>query len=145
MQMRIDQNDFLGQGWQFPPTFSQGGRELGMVADAEDIQQSLHILLSTGLGERIMQENFGCDLQAVVFESISQRLINRINQQISDAIIYHEPRIKLEQVNVSVDSDDAGLLKISIIYSIRTTNSRFNLVYPFYLYETHLGAGLSVI
>jgi len=143
--MSTEQGSFLGQGWQFPPAFSQGGAELGMVSEAEDIQQSLHILLSTGLGERIMQAHFGCDLQATLFASIDQALINTITQQVSDAILTHETRIKLDEVDVTVDADTAGMVHINIIYTVRTTNTRFNMVYPFYLHETHLGAGLSAV
>lgn len=135
--MTTENRSFLGQGWHFPPTFTQGGAELECVADTEDIQQSLHIILSTGLGERIMQSHFGCDLQQMLFEVIDQSLINRIRQEISDAIIYHEPRVQLEQVDVSVDEKVDGLLQIRMIYTIRSTNSRFNRVFPFYLYENH--------
>src|SRR6476620_302056 len=95
--MSIDQA-FLGTGWSFPPAFTQGGADVALVSGAEDIQQSLQILLSTRLGERVMQDEFGCDLHGVLFEEIDQGLINTLNSMIADAILYHEPRITLDQL-----------------------------------------------
>ncbi len=106
-----------------------------MVSGVEDIQQSLHILLTTRLGERVMQDEFGCALDSVIFEEIDQSLINTLNRNISDAILYHEPRITLDQLDVDEQADQPGLLLISLTYTVRSTNSRFNMVYPFYVNE----------
>ncbi len=126
---------FLGSGWTFPPTFTAGGGEVEMVSGVEDIHQSLQILLSTRLGERVMQESFGCDLTDVLFEEIDQSMVNILTNLISDAILYHEPRITLDDLDVSQDEAEAGLLLISLEYTVRSTNSRFNMVYPFYINE----------
>ena len=106
-----------------------------MVSGAEDIHQSLQILLSTRLGERVMQDEFGCDLSYVLFDEIDQSLINSLTGIITDAILYHEPRITMDQLDVSQSETQQGLLLISIEYTIRSTNSRFNMVYPFYVNE----------
>jgi uncharacterized protein len=126
---------FLGTGWSFPPTFTRGGAEVERVSGAEDIQQSLQILLSTRLGERVMQAEFGCDLYHVLFEEIDQSLVNSLTSIIADAILYHEPRITLDRLNVFESESQQGVLLISLDYTIRGTNSRFNMVYPFYINE----------
>ena len=126
---------FLGAGWSFPPAFTRGGAEVELVSGAADIQQSLEILFSTRLGERVMQPDFGCDLQYVMFEEIDQGLLNTLNRLISDAILYHEPRITLDRLDVSESEREPGLLLISLDYTIRSTNSRYNMVYPFYINE----------
>ena len=126
---------FLGTGWSFPPTFTKGGAEVEMASDVEDVHQSLQILLSTRLGERVMQDDFGCDLSYVLFEEVDQSLINSLTSIISDAILYHEPRITMDALDVSESETQQGLLLISIEYTIRSTNSRFNMVYPFYINE----------
>lgn len=126
---------FLGIGWSFPPTFTPGGAEVELVSGADDIHQSLQILLSTRLGERVMHEDFGCDLHRVLFEEIDQGLVNALTNTISDAILYHEPRITLNQLDVSESESQQGLLLISLDYTIRGTNSRFNMIYPFYVNE----------
>jgi phage baseplate assembly protein W len=126
---------FLGTGWSFPPAFGRGGADVVMVSGVDDIQQSLQILFATRLGERIMQDEFGCALDSVVFEEIDQGLINTLSRTISDAILYHEPRITLDQIDVDESPEQPGLLLISLTYTVRSTNSRFNMVYPFYLNE----------
>lgn len=126
---------FLGTGWSFPPTFSKAGADVKMVSGVEDIHQSLQILLSTHLGERVMQEDYGCDLSYVLFEEIDQSLLNTLNSLISDAILYHEPRVIMDKLDISEDTDEPGRLLIQIEYTVRGTNSRFNMVYPFYINE----------
>ncbi|MCB0207853.1 MAG: GPW/gp25 family protein [Anaerolineae bacterium] len=132
--MPTDQS-FLGTGWSFPPTFTAGGAAVELVSGVEDIHQSLQILLATRLGERVMQDDFGCDLSSLLFAEIDQDLLNSLSSLISDAILYHEPRIKLDKLNIAEDKNRQGLLLIGIEYTIRNTNSRFNMVYPFYINE----------
>jgi uncharacterized protein len=131
----LPDSSFLGTGWSFPPTFHRGGAQVAMVSGAEDIYQSLYILLSTRLGERVMQDQFGCALSNVIFEEIDQGLINSLTSGISDAILYYEPRITLDRLDVAESAEEPGLLLISLEYTIRSTNSRFNMVYPFYVNE----------
>ncbi len=82
-----------------------------------------------------MQGNFGCDLTGVLFEEIDHSLVSSLTSLISDAILYHEPRIKMDDLDVSENLDEPGLLLISLSYTVRSTNSRFNMVYPFYINE----------
>jgi phage baseplate assembly protein W len=126
---------FLGTGWSFPPKFTKGGTNVEMVSGPADIHQSLQILLSTQLGERVMQDEFGCDLNYLLFSEIDQSMVNTLTSMITDAILYHEPRITMDNLDVSESQSRQGLLLISIEYTVRSTNSRFNMVYPFYINE----------
>ncbi len=126
---------FLGRGWGFPPTFTKGGARVTTVAGEEDIHQSLQILFATRPGERTMLQAFGCDLDHILFEEIDQGLITSLTRIIEDAVLYHEPRITLNSLDVNESEQEPGLLLITIDYSIRGTNSRYNMVYPFYLKE----------
>ena len=127
---------FLGTGWGFPPTFTAGGADVALVSGVDDIHESLQILLSTRLGERVMQDDFGCDLTSVLFEEIDQSLVNRITSMVTNSILYHEPRISLDNLDISQADSEQGLLLIGITYTVRSTNSRFNMVYPFYINES---------
>jgi uncharacterized protein len=126
---------FLGQGWAFPPGFSMKTKTVITVAEDEDIQQSLTILLSTHLGERVMQPRFGCNLQHIVFEKADKTTITYLRDTIETAIIYHESRIKLIQITVTDEIDPEGKISLNISYMIRSTNTRSNMVYPFYISE----------
>ena len=129
-------NSFLGRGWSFPPTFNKlavGGVE--MVEKEIDIKQSLEILLNTTKGERIMLPNYGCDLQSFLFESISNTKMHLLKELIRTSILTYEPRINLN--NVIIDHADylEGIIRVKLDYTIETTNTRFNLVFPYYKVE----------
>ncbi len=136
------EQSFLGSGWGFPPGFGRGGASVVMVSGNEDIEQSLQILLATRLGERVMQDSYGCDLHDMLFEEMDQVLVNNISRTVSDAILFHEPRIVLDSLDVSESESMQGLLLIRIAYTVRNTNSRFNMVYPFYLNEASVGGAV---
>lgn len=131
----IKENDFLGQGWAFPPDFSWEHKGANMVREKEDIEQSLLILFSTQLGERVMQHEYGCNLQSLVYEHFDRTTVTFLKDTIETAIIYHEPRIKLVKIDASETLGENGCILFDIEYLIRTTNTRTNLIYPFYLFE----------
>jgi uncharacterized protein len=128
-------SSFLGRGWSFPPTFSKGGASVDMVSGPDDIEQSLRIILGTSTSERVMQAAFGCDLSRFLFEEVDQALLNKLQRLIADAVLEFEPRIKLEKVEIREDDALAGRLSIRLAYLVRGTNSRFNMVFPYYLME----------
>jgi uncharacterized protein len=134
----MENNDkaFLGTGWGFPPTFDRASRNVRLVSAEEDICESLQILLSTSLGERVMQPTYGCNLQDFVFEPLSPTIASSIKEQLRTSILYHEPRILLNSLDLSLDQELQGRVLLTVDYTIPNTNSRFNLVYPFYLEET---------
>lgn len=135
MSNRIIEKSFLGTGWSFPPTFQAETDSVGLVSEEEDIHQSLFILMSTVPGERLMRPAYGCDLQSLVFDQISHNLRTEIISKVKRAILLHEPRITVEEIQVTISPDNHSLLYIVVNYVVRTTNSRSNIVYPFYLKE----------
>jgi phage baseplate assembly protein W len=130
----MEKKSFLGTGWSFPPTFNKESRSVLMTTDAEDINRSLQILFSTALGERLMQPKYGANLERFLFEPISETLKTHMKDLINDAILYHEARIKLLDLQL-VAYDTEGRIDITLEYMIKGTNSRYNYVYPFYLEE----------
>lgn len=122
---------FLGTGWAFPPTFSRGPQTVAMVSDEEDIRQSLEILLTTGIGERFLRPAYGCDLRRYLFEPLDEGLVAYIRDLVNNAILYHEPRVRLTDLKLTTKADQ-GMLLIEVSYVIRSTNSRQNFVFPFY-------------
>lgn len=127
--------DFLGTGWGFPPTFVKVAKSVEMTTGEEDIDRSLQILLSTALGERVMLPEYGCDMKALLFEPIDTGFQTLLFDRIRTAILYFEPRIEVEKIEVDASRADEGSILIQIRYRIRATNSRFNFVFPFYKTE----------
>jgi hypothetical protein len=125
--------DFLGQGWAFPPQFSELTRTTRMVSGIEDIRESLFILLRTRPGERVMLPAYGCDLDRFIFQTVDSALLARVRDTVTSAVVRWEPRIELLDVEVSSDPGEPSLLLIELSFQVRRTNIRSNLVYPFYL------------
>lgn len=125
---------FLGRGWAFPPEFDIEVRTVEMVDTIDDIRQSLHILFSTALGERVMRPEFGCNLEVFQFEPMNNAFLAYLKDMITKAILLHEPRIRLDEIKVESEQLEGRLL-IEVIYVVRTTNTRNNFVYNFYLRE----------
>jgi phage baseplate assembly protein W len=133
MTDRAPERDFLGTGWAFPPRLGATG-EIETADHEEDIRQAIRIILGTIPGERQMRPDFGSGLQALVFEPISERTVGLVRHRVEEALIEWEPRIDSIDVQVTADPP-LGRLMIDIHYRVRSTNTFYNLVYPFYLLE----------
>jgi phage baseplate assembly protein W len=106
------------------------------------VERSLRIIIQTFRGTRVVQPTFGCNLLPFLFENISAPQIALIKHFIEEAIIEHEPRVIIENLDIKTaydgeqpNTEDLGVLIISIQYSVITTNSRYNYVFPFYINE----------
>ncbi|MCI5134964.1 MAG: hypothetical protein D3920_07815 [Candidatus Electrothrix sp. AW2] len=126
---------FIGRGWTFPPAFNSRSGGVEMLEGEADIASSLEILLSTRPGERIMQPEYGCNLDELMFEQLDTRIKTLMADKVESAILYHEPRIRLEHVRLDDSQGHEGVVLIEIVYQVKSTNSRFNFVYPYYKQE----------
>ncbi|MCU1689701.1 MAG: hypothetical protein JWN20_1629, partial [Jatrophihabitantaceae bacterium] len=100
---------------------------------AADLDQSIRVILMTAPGERLMRPQFGCRIWDLLFEPVTANLLGLIAQAVRDAVAQWEPRVVLESVTPSVDTDDNALIRIAMTYRVQSTNDRRNLVYPFYV------------
>lgn len=138
-------NEFLGRGWRFPILPDDAG-SLAWSEGQPNVEQSLKILLLTAVGERVMRPAFGTEAPQFVFAPGSEQYLRRLEQSIQDAVRDFEPRVDLGEVRAEAGTADAGTMPaagsvgraearvtVSISYTVRRTNSRFNLVFPFYL------------
>jgi phage baseplate assembly protein W len=126
---------FLGNGWSFPLKFNKLTNSIKMSSGKEDIIESLYILLSTTPGERIMQPAFGCKLKKLMFETLNQTIKTTIKNVINDAILRFESRISVNDIEFDNSEMNEGIVNIIIHFTIRTTNTRSNMVFPYYLNE----------
>ncbi|WP_136513099.1 GPW/gp25 family protein [Geomonas edaphica] len=137
--------DFLGRGWSFPPDFDKSLPGVAMLEHEADIVASLQTLLSTSQGERAMLPQYGCNLDDLVFENLDTGTKALMADKIETAILYHEPRIELESINLDDTRELEGVVLIEVVYRVKTTNSRFNFVFPYYRLEgTDLDLGMTV-
>ncbi len=138
--MLENDKSFIGTGWSFPPTFDRElNSKVRMVSAEEDVKESLEILLQTTVGERVMLPSYGSNLTPYLFESITTSSLYFIKDLVRTAIIKYEPRVVLKQVIINDEEYLDGIIKIEIDYHLIKTNTRFNLVYPYYIEE---GSGI---
>jgi phage baseplate assembly protein W len=126
-------NQFLGTGWNFPLSLD-ANRQVLMTPDGEEsVRQSIWMILGTSPGERLMRPDFGCGIHEMVFDVNSAGTANLVAAAVREALAIWEPRIDVLDVYAAPDLAADNRLLIEINYQMRSTNSRFNLVYPFYL------------
>jgi phage baseplate assembly protein W len=124
--------EFLGSGWSFPIS-TDGTGAIAVAGDEDKVQQSIEIILRTAPGERPMRPDFGCGIHALVFETINDDMLGRVLAEVGSALSRFEPRIDVLGLDARQDPEDASRLLIEIDYLVRSANSRFNLVFPFYV------------
>jgi len=126
-------HDFLGIGWNFPIGLDGGG-QIGLTPDGEEaVRQSIWMILGTSPGERVMRPDFGCGIHDRVFDVNNAGTAGAVAAAVREALALWEPRIDVLDVYAAPDPSRPDRLLIEINYQLRSTNSRFNLVYPFYL------------
>jgi len=126
---------FLGTGWRFPILPDASGC-LGYVEGDANVEQSLHILLMTRLGERMMRPDFGTEAPRLVFAPGSPQYLRLLEKTVQDAVINWEPRVDLTNVLAEADPAEPFRVTVSISYTVRQTNTSNNLVFPYYLGTT---------
>jgi len=127
--------EFLGTGWRFPILPDASG-SLGYTAADENVEQSLHILLMTAVGDRVMRPRFGTQAERLLFAPGSVRYLRLLETTVREAVRDWEPRVELDSVVAEADASDETRILVSIAYRVRQTNTRQNLVFPFYLGQT---------
>ena len=126
--------DFLGRGWKFPVGVDSSGK-IALSEYEQDIREAIQIVLGTSRGERPMRPDVGGGLHDYVFESMSVTTMGRIQSTVFDSLVKYEQRIQVLSVDVAQSPRDAGTLQIDVSYKVRATNTKFNLVFPFYLQQ----------
>jgi phage baseplate assembly protein W len=124
--------ELLGRGWSFPIAVTLDGRA-AEAGEEEKVRQAIELILRTAPGERVMRPDFGCGIHDLVFDTMSDEMIGRAESEVEDALGQWEPRIAVQEVTARPDPGEPTRLLVEIDYRIRSTNSRFNLVFPFYV------------
>ena len=91
------------------------------------LQENIVHILLTRIGERVMRRRYGGGLQQLVHDPNDAVLRTLLQHQIARALGEHEPRIQLQQVEVS---QHEGVLRAELRYVIRQTQELQALVTP---------------
>ena len=136
-----DQRRFLGRGVKFPLQVDPRTGKFAMVSQEEDIREAIGIILNTMQGERVMRPEFGSSVMDYVFAPSSSTSRQSMASAVREQLQYQEPRITNVEVKCRENDQFTGSLVVEVAYTIRSTNSRYNHVYPFYVTEGSEGGG----
>lgn len=126
---------FLGRGWAYPVHPNATQTDAALAVYEQDVREAVRIILETNRGERVMRPDFGAGLNDFLFEPINTTTLALIRHRVEEALITWEPRIRIETIEVQPAAGANTRLDITIEYTVRATNTFYNLVYPFYLQE----------
>lgn len=127
----MENSDFLGEGWQFP--VNSKNKKLSASEGKQNIEESILIILRTSKGERAMRPDFGCEISELLFSHQGSATTTMVSYYVQQALEQWEPRIEVSSVKAVFDQEKNDVLNINIDYKIKSTNTKENLVYPFYL------------
>lgn len=123
--------EFVGAGLAFPLRTDPTGR-VALVRQDREIEESIQLILGTAYGERPMRPAFGCGIHDYVFATVDPDIAGQIAYEVRSSLIRWEPRIEVQEIDVSVADEEPSLVYIDIHYTVRETNDPRNLVVPFY-------------
>ena len=125
-------SEFLGAGIAIPLHVNENGL-IAMNALEDHVRQSILLILQTAKGERVMRPDFGARLSDLTFEPVTQATITLAEHYVKEALTRFEPRIVISKVEITVNPQEPDHLLIGLQYRVRSTDTTFNLVYPFYI------------
>lgn len=123
--------DYIGAGFALPVQINVQG-SIQLSSKIPNLEESIIIILRTGLGERVYRPNFGSRLSELVFEPMNTKTLLLIRLYIEEALEMWEPRIILREVLTIPDPID-GRVDIEILYTPKESYEVRSMVYPFYL------------
>lgn len=128
-----ESDKIIGRGWAFPPQFKVDTNETFMAEGVDDINQSLYILFTTEIGERVMQPNYGSAMKSMIFESINEHLKSYMRLVLTRSIALYEARIKPISIDFFEDETLDGRYVMHLDYFVLATKQKNSFVFPFYL------------
>lgn len=105
-----------------------------MTEGLDNVDNAVRVLFSTEPGERLMRPDYGCELRHLLFEPLDAPATAYVRALVERALLLHEPRVRLLSVALRSVPEE-GRVDLSIDYEVCATNSRRNMVFPYYLRE----------
>ncbi len=128
-------NRFLGTGAKFPLQVDSATGHIKTVSGNRSVKESIYLILMTQVTERLVRPNFGSDMMSFAFMDTGTTMLSILRRDITQTIMRQEPRVS--DIDVKTEyRNDMGAVIISINYLVSETNTKDNLVFPFYLDKT---------
>ena len=79
-----------------------------------------------------MRPHFGCKMRDFVFRSADHSTAAELAMEVRNSVRQWEPRVDVYDVIVTPDELERNRLNVEVVYAVKRTNDRRNLVFPFY-------------
>lgn len=131
----VENKRFMGRGFQFPFGVDPATSRIAMSGAEDNIRESIRLILRTNIGERVMLPEFGTSAGDFLFSDSSAERVSSLESSVREALEQWEPRISDVEVSAVDNGGSRNMVELNIRYTVRMTNNRFNMVYPFYMME----------
>lgn len=131
----VENKRFMGRGFQFPFGVDPSTSRVAMSSAEDNIRESIRLILRTNIGERVMLPEFGTSAGDFLFSDSSAERVSSLESSVREALEQWEPRISDVEVSAVDNGGSRNMVELNIRYTVRMTNNRFNMVYPFYMME----------
>ncbi|MFB6247929.1 MAG: GPW/gp25 family protein [Salinibacter sp.] len=113
----------MSRGIAFPPRVGPDGR-VAWSSGAQNVRESIRIILQTSLQERIMRPSFGGGLEQFLYESNTLSTRTQIEERTQRALARWEPRAAVEAVRAGTVPGEPSAVELTIAYTVRETGTR---------------------
>ena len=90
----------------------------GISSTLTQTGSNIRNLLLTNRGERVGQPTFGADLLLTLFEPMSDELINRVEEKISESMADWLPHVLVNKLVVEPDEVEVNQMNIELEFSL---------------------------
>ena len=104
------------QNIAFPIRIKDG--EIAAADYIDSVRQSVHIILSTAKGERLLHPDFGTDIHKYLFETLDLTNAELIRTEAVNAIMTWENRVSDIDAKVSLDTNSESIV-VNVTYKIK--------------------------
>ncbi|MBQ9549552.1 MAG: GPW/gp25 family protein [Lachnospiraceae bacterium] len=126
------ENKFLGTGCKFPVEIDPATGRFMTVSGNRSVKESIYLILMTQRTERLVRPSFGSDIMNFTFMDTGTTMMSILKRNIIQTIMDQEPRVADLDV-ITEYREKQGVIYINLEYLVRDTNTRDNMVFPFYL------------
>ncbi len=113
----------------FPCRLNERLGRFRRLSEAEEVAQSIRLILSTRKGERPLRPAFGADLDRFAFAGFSNTTRNLIRREVTESLLEWEPRIADIQVTFDRRPEE-GTLYVQVEYRLLRDGQRGRVTVP---------------
>lgn len=131
MRIIMAENENI-KGMKFPPQIDEATGRFKISTGAENIKESIYLILMTQKTERWLRSGFGSNILNYTFMDTGSTMLNIMSRELLEDISSNEPRVTDIHIRMDTTSKE-GCLLVYVDYTIKENSQRDEIIFPFYL------------